>query len=76
MSLIDSHCHLDEKQFDVDRDATIERALAAGVEQMLVVGTGDGPPDYQANQQPEVGPQIVDPGASGGFTDHIGPDHG
>ena len=48
MSLIDSHCHLDEKQFDADREATIDRALAAGVEQMLVIGTGDGPPDYEA----------------------------
>ncbi len=48
MSLIDSHCHLDEKQFDADREAVIDRALAAGVEQMLVIGTGDGPPDYEA----------------------------
>ena len=48
MSLIDSHCHLDDKQFDSDREATIDRALAAGVEQMLAIGTGDGPPDYEA----------------------------
>ena len=48
MSLIDSHCHLDEKQFDADREAVIDRALAAGVELMLAVGTGDGPPDYEA----------------------------
>jgi TatD DNase family protein len=48
MTLIDSHCHLDEKQFDADREAVIDRALAAGVEQMLVIGTGDGPPDYEA----------------------------
>lgn len=48
MTLTDSHCHLDDKQFDADREATIERALAAGVETMLAVGSGDGPPDLEA----------------------------
>jgi TatD DNase family protein len=45
--MIDSHCHLDSRKFDADREAVIERALAAGVEQMLTIGTGDGPPDLE-----------------------------
>lgn len=48
MELADSHCHLDDTQFDVDREATIERARAAGLKYMLAIGTGDGPPDLQA----------------------------
>lgn len=45
MTLVDSHCHLDDARFTEDRDAVIARARAAGVEQMLSIGTGDGPPD-------------------------------
>ena len=48
MSLIDSHCHLDSTEFDADRDETIQRALAAGVEHMLNIGTGNGPPELEA----------------------------
>jgi len=40
VSLIDSHCHLDDEQFDPDREQVIERALAAGVELMMAIGTG------------------------------------
>jgi TatD DNase family protein len=46
--VIDSHCHLDSKEFDADRDQVIERARAAGVENMVAIGTGDGPPDLEA----------------------------
>ena len=46
--MIDSHCHLDSAEFDDDREAVIERALAAGVEHMMAIGTGNGPPDLEA----------------------------
>ncbi len=46
--LIDSHCHLDNEQFNPDRDAVIQRALDAGVERMVAIGSGDGPPDLEA----------------------------
>ena len=48
MGLADSHCHLDDGQFDVDRTEVIERAREAGVTYMLAIGTGDGPPDLEA----------------------------
>jgi TatD DNase family protein len=46
--LVDSHCHLDDPKFDEDREAAIERAHAAGIERMLAIGTGNGPPDLDA----------------------------
>ncbi|HXG23312.1 MAG TPA: TatD family hydrolase [Chthonomonadales bacterium] len=36
--LIDTHCHLNHEQFQADLLEVIERALAAGVERMIVVG--------------------------------------
>jgi TatD DNase family protein len=48
MTLVDSHCHLDDSRFDADRDAAVGRALQAGVVAMLAIGTGDGPPDLEA----------------------------
>ncbi|MCS6951895.1 MAG: TatD family hydrolase [Bryobacterales bacterium] len=48
MTLVDSHCHLDDPQFDKDREAVIARALEAGVTHLLAIGTGDGPPDLEA----------------------------
>jgi len=47
VKLVDSHCHLDDEQFAQDRDATIERARAAGVERMMAIGTGGGPADLE-----------------------------
>jgi len=45
VTLVDSHVHLDDKQFDADREGAIERALAAGVDRMMAIGTGNGPAD-------------------------------
>jgi TatD DNase family protein len=42
LNLIDSHCHLDMEAFDSDRDASVERALSAGVTRMITIGTGSG----------------------------------
>lgn len=36
--LIDSHTHMDARQFDSDREATLARAAAAGVERIVNIG--------------------------------------
>lgn len=38
MPLIDTHCHLDQEEFDVDRPQTLVRAREAGLEAIIVVG--------------------------------------
>ena len=37
--MIDTHAHLDDPQFDEDRDAVLARSQAAGVEAIVCVGT-------------------------------------
>jgi len=37
VTLVDSHCHLNDEKFDGDREQVIERALAAGVEHMMAI---------------------------------------
>src|SRR6185436_15413713 len=41
LTLVDSHLHIDMPQFDADRDGVVERARAAGVVEMLIVGGVD-----------------------------------
>jgi len=40
VSLIDSHCHVGEAEYDADRAAVLARARAAGVCQMIVAAAG------------------------------------
>jgi TatD DNase family protein len=40
---VDSHAHLDGKQFDSDREQVIARARESGVQAMVAIGNGDGP---------------------------------
>jgi TatD DNase family protein len=39
----DSHCHLENKRFDSDREHVFARAQQAGVTTLLAIGNGDGP---------------------------------
>ena len=48
---VDSHAHLDGKQFDSDREQVIARAREAGVRAMVAIGNGDGPPNLDAGIQ-------------------------
>lgn len=45
-ALFDAHCHLTDDRFREDREAVLDRAREAGVEEMVTVGTG--PEDARA----------------------------
>ena len=36
--MVDTHCHLYDEAFDSDRPQAVERAVAAGVDMMLLPG--------------------------------------
>jgi len=38
MPLVDTHAHLDDTQFDADRDDVVARAAASGIERVITVG--------------------------------------
>ena len=40
--LIETHAHIDDKQFDADRDEVIRRAFDGGVEKIINIGAGLG----------------------------------
>jgi TatD DNase family protein len=48
MMLCDSHCHLTDAQFDTDREAVIERARAAGIARLIVIGANG---DFSHNEK-------------------------
>ncbi len=37
--LVDSHCHLDDDRFDIDRDEVIKRAQSRGIDQFVIPAT-------------------------------------
>jgi TatD DNase family protein len=48
---VDSHAHLDGRQFDSDREQVIARAREAGVQTIVAIGNGDGPPTFDVGIQ-------------------------
>lgn len=46
--LVDSHAHLDDPDFDSDREDVLERCRAAGLSYLVAAGGGTGPDNLQA----------------------------
>ncbi|MCI8352577.1 MAG: hypothetical protein HFJ58_03060 [Clostridia bacterium] len=38
MKLFDSHCHLDDEKFNIDREILIERLFKEGIERLITAG--------------------------------------
>jgi TatD DNase family protein len=60
---VDSHAHLEGNKFDADREAVLARAKEAGVETILLIGSGAGPGTYDcaiklAEQRHESSPEL------------------
>lgn len=49
--LVDSHAHLVDPRFDVDRAAAVERARAAGVSELLLVAEASEPKELIASER-------------------------
>jgi len=47
--MIDTHAHIDDKQFDVDREEVIQRAFSSGVEKIVTIGAGLGSSERAVN---------------------------
>lgn len=48
---VDSHAHLEGKQFATDREQVIARAREAGVTNIVAIGNGDGPANFDCGIQ-------------------------
>ena len=48
---VDSHAHLEGKQFASDREQVIARAREAGVRNIVAIGNGDGPANFDCGIQ-------------------------
>ena len=57
MKLFDSHCHLDDKSYNRDRDMVIKRAHCAGVDRLMTIGV-NAKTSTRAVELAESHPQI------------------
>ena len=60
---VDSHAHLEGSRFDSDREQVLARAKVAGLESILLIGSGTGPGTYDcaikiAEQSHENAPEL------------------
>lgn len=70
--MIDTHAHLDDKQFDADRDDVIRRAFDSGVEKIVNIGAGLG----SSERSVELAKQYENIYAAVGFHPHYFMKHG